>query len=356
MRHPHLQVLELIRSGERIVWATLIRTKGSTPQIPGSNTIFGNHGLITGTVGGGVMEAETGRLAAGMLDKGTCSLHRFNLDSEEGSEGAICGGEAEIVLDANPSINIHALESLKESLSRRLGGKLLTLVGKETEEGRRVERYWIEGADISSLPLQIRNLIGKAVRNLPEERSRSGPELEEIPVQAESPFEIAYVEHLHPLPRLIIAGAGHLGRALSHLGMLLDFEVTVIDDRPEYANPVNLPDADHIVVDDIGRSMEDVKPDSDTYCVIVTRGHLQDGYALRPLVGSGAAYVGMIGSRHKVGIMKKRFLDKGWATPEQWEGIHAPVGLPIGSKTVQEIAISIAGQLVEVRNKSIKKW
>ncbi|MGW8316357.1 MAG: XdhC family protein, partial [Bacteroidales bacterium] len=130
-----------------------------------------------------------------------------------------------------------------------------------------------------------------------------------------------------------------------------DFEVTVIDYRPEYAHASHLPDADHIVLKDIGEAMKGLDPDPDTYCVIVTHGHQHDGEALKPLIGSKAAYVGMIGSRHKVGVMKKEFIDKGWATPEQWSRIHAPIGLPIGSKTVQEIAFSIAVQLIQVRNK-----
>jgi xanthine dehydrogenase accessory factor len=157
------------------------------------------------------------------------------------------------------------------------------------------------------------------------------------------------------LPKLVIAGAGHVGKALSHLGRLLDFEVTVIDDRPEYANPANIPDADHLIVQDIGKAMRELDRGPDTYIVIVTRGHHHDGEALKPLIGSGAAYVGMIGSLHKVGVMKKRFLGEGWSTPEHWEEVYAPVGLAIGSQTVQEIAISIAAQLVAVRNKNQTK-
>jgi xanthine dehydrogenase accessory factor len=354
MGHLHLKVLELIRSGERFVWATLISSTGSTPQVPGSTALFCEKGLLSGTVGGGIMEADAGSLASGLLSKGDSNLYRFNLNSDQESDGAICGGEAHILLDASPSFHENALTALRDSLKKREGGKLLTLVGKESGNNRKIERYWIAGNDMSSIPLQIRNLVG----NAPVESqggTGSGSELLEIPLLPASLYEIAYAEFLYPLPRLIIAGAGHLGRALSHLGRLLDFEVTVIDDRPEYANPLNLPDADHILVDDIGRTMEGIMPDSDTYCVIVTRGHQQDSNALRPLIGSGAAYVGMIGSRHKVAVMKKRFLDAGWATPEQWDTLHAPVGLPIGSKTVEEIALSIAAQLVAERNKSFEK-
>ena len=74
---------------------------------------------------------------------------------------------------------------------------------------------------------------------------------------------------------------------------------------------------------------------------------------MKACIGSEAAYIGMIGSTHKIGIMKKQFIEEQWATPEQWASIYAPIGLDIGSKTVEEIAISIAAQLVEVRNKKI---
>ena len=152
---------------------------------------------------------------------------------------------------------------------------------------------------------------------------------------------------------VVIVGAGHVGRALAHLGALLDFEVTVIDDRAEYANRGNIPDGDQFIVDDIGPSVQQLAPGKDTYIVIVTRGHNHDAEALKPCIGSEAAYIGMIGSKHKVAVMKKQFIEKGWATVEQWSKIHTPIGISIGSKTVQEIAVSIAAELVQVRTQSL---
>ncbi|HER07969.1 MAG TPA: hypothetical protein ENO20_03570, partial [Bacteroides sp.] len=150
---------------------------------------------------------------------------------------------------------------------------------------------------------------------------------------------------------LIIAGAGHVGRALAHLGSLLDFEVTVVDDRKEYASRENIPDADHLVVRDVGQAMRELPIGDDTYVVIVNRSHNHDAEALKSCIGSGAAYVGMIGSRHKVASLRTLFLKEGWATADQWETIHTPIGIDIGSKTVQEIAVSIAAQLVKERNR-----
>ena len=162
---------------------------------------------------------------------------------------------------------------------------------------------------------------------------------------------MAFLQHIKPFPRLIIAGAGHIGKALAHLGSLLDFEVTVIDDRKEYAHAGNVPDADHLIVKDVGQAIQEQDTGPDSYVVIVSRGHEHDTEALKACIGSRAAYIGMIGSRNKVGVMKKKFLEEKWATPEQWSAIHAPIGIHIGSVTVQEIAISIAAQLVEVRNR-----
>jgi xanthine dehydrogenase accessory factor len=161
----------------------------------------------------------------------------------------------------------------------------------------------------------------------------------------------AFLEHIKPKLRLIIAGGGHIGQALAHLASLLEFEVTVVDDRSEFANTSIFPDADHLVVKDIGSAMSEMEYGPDSYVVIVTRGHRQDGEALKACIGSGAAYIGMIGSSHKVGIMKKLFISEQWASREQWASLHTPIGLNIGSQTVQEIAMSIAAQLVEVRNR-----
>ena len=161
---------------------------------------------------------------------------------------------------------------------------------------------------------------------------------------------LALLEPLFPSSQLVIAGAGHIGKALAHLGKLLDFEVTVIDDRIEFANKTNIPDADHIIVEDIGKAIMELGKSPDTYLVIVTRGHDDDAKALRPGINSGAAYVGMIGSKNKIEKMHRNFVENGWATEKQWSAIHTPIGLKILSKTVEEIAVSIAAELVLVRN------
>jgi len=335
MKGIHQQILKQIRSGSNLVLATVIRTTGSTPQKPGSSALFGEEGLLVGTVGGGMLEGEIQHVANSVLISGLSDTFYFNLDTKQGDEGSICGGDAMVLVDANPAAHLEAFEAMERSLSEREEGSLLTILSQKQSNGIVIQRYWIAQKEDH---LQLPSLDMELTTSLTSQYSgvfRTGfLEIElsspELPSQ-----EIAYLEQVRPMPHLIIAGAGHIGKALAHLGSLLDFEVTVIDDRPEYANSQHIPEATHLIVKDIGVAMEEVEKGPDTFIVLVTRGHQYDAEALKPCLGSQAAYVGMIGSRHKVGVMKKQFLKEGWATPEQWSHIHDPIGISIGSQTVQ---------------------
>ncbi len=283
--------------------------------------MFGDKGLIAGTIGGGQLEGDVEQIARKALISGSSGLYYFNLNTDAESPGAICGGETEVLVDANPDKHRPALEEMEQSLSKDSEGHICTIVSNKPGEDFSIEQMWISGRD---------------------------PGLDS---DEENPC--LFIEAIKPFPHLVIAGAGHVGKALAHLASLLDFEITIIDDRREYACLNNIPDADHFIVKDIGLAVSELELGPDTYLVIVTRGHSSDAEALKACIGSGAAYVGMIGSKHKVAVIKKQFFESGLATEEQWERIHTPIGIPIASHTVQEIAISIAAQLVSERAKKL---
>ena len=354
MKGIYHRVLEQIHHGSAIVVATVVRTSGSTPQKPGSAAIFCETGLLAGTVGGGFLEREVQHIAGNVLISGDSEQFYFNLDSEQGSSGAICGGQAEILVDANPSLHRAALEEMKDTLSERKDGFLLTGVSRKHAQGRTIKRYWIKSENPKDLPADMEQGFRNLIRDYLKLALKDGYTEIDLHTIPHHQFEMAFLEYIHPRPQLVIAGGGHIGKALAHFGSLLDFEVTVVDDRHEFANSDYIPDADHFVVAPSGQAFNELKTGPGTYIVIATRGHNHDGDALRACIGSGADYIGMMGSRHKVQVMRNQFLEEGWATPEQWSAIHAPVGLDIGSKTVQEIAISIAAQLVEVYNRKKK--
>lgn len=159
---------------------------------------------------------------------------------------------------------------------------------------------------------------------------------------------LVYIEPISPEPHLIIFGAGHVAKALSLLAKFSGFRVTVADDRPEFANNENLPDADHVLVGDFERVFSQISVDRNTYIVIATRGHRHDLEVLKDALRTEAYYIGLVGSKRKREVLFK-LLEKNGLTREDIQRVLVPVGLPIGSVSPQEIAVSIMAQIIQYR-------
>jgi len=336
MKNIYLQIPSNLNDLSEIVLATVTGTQGSTPQKPGSSALFNRNGLIAGTIGGGVLEGKVQEMASRIIETRNPVHHVFYLDaSAPGGEDTVCGGRISVLLDPDLARHNHVFREIRTCSEKRIPGILLTSVVNHGSEGISVEREWT--TDMAEY--------------LSAGSDNSGfREIRPLKASDETDMQI-FMEPVIPLPRLVIAGAGHIGKALSQIGKMIDFEVTVIDDRPEFANSSNLPFADRIITGPVGKSLEEIEKGSDTYIAIATRGHRDDGDALKACIGSDAAYIGMIGSKTKVALMKREFLDKRLATSEQWDRIHAPIGIDISSVTVEEIAVSIAAQLIQVRSR-----
>ena len=351
MRNIYLQILEQKNEISSLALATVTSTSGSSPQKPGSSALFNMSRLVAGTVGGGVFEGRVEKIARQAISAKKSVQYTYNLANDISAKNeAICGGTISALIDANLQNSVDVFEQLGASLGKGIPGVLITMVNPYSEQMVLVNRYWMSNEYTPDIPEELLSSIKPEVMAMLRAGDPSGYKQMYLSMPGEEPVSRFCLEAVFPLPRLVIAGAGHIGKSLAHLGNLLDFQVTVIDDRGDFANTVNIPDADHIVVGNIGESIRDIPKGRDTYVVIVTRGHADDAEALKQCIGSDAAFVGMIGSKHKVAAMKESFLANGWATPEQWNMVFSPVGLDIKSKTVEEIAVSIAAQLVLVRN------
>lgn len=158
-----------------------------------------------------------------------------------------------------------------------------------------------------------------------------------------------YVEQITGTPKLIIYGGGHISVPMAQLGKLLGFEVTVIDDRPEFATRERFKDADHLICSDYEQASTELKDYKNSYYVVVTPGHKKDLQSVRNILNHSYAYVGMIGSRTKVAKVQKALLEEGYSEKQRQE-LHAPIGLPIGGQTPAEIAVSIAAEIIKERN------
>ncbi|MBO0780213.1 MAG: XdhC family protein [Ktedonobacteraceae bacterium] len=159
-----------------------------------------------------------------------------------------------------------------------------------------------------------------------------------------------FFEVVLPEPRLIIAGAGYVAQRLAWLAENLDFRITVIDDRRDLANPQLFDKQVQLSFGDIPQSIREMEPDESSWIVIVTRGHHLDKDALRAALETNAAYIGMIGSPSKVRHIFKDLQKEGIAR-ERLERVHAPIGLDLGAETPDEIALSIAAEMVMLRKK-----
>lgn len=204
------------------------------------------------------------------------------------------------------------------------------------ETAARLAREQIQSGDIRLVRVSIDGVF------LGERRARRTQETELGTV------ELA-LEPMLPPDHLIIAGAGHIALPLAKLAGTLGFEVTVIDDRARFASPDRFPGAT-LLVDDFRTAIASQDIGRSTYLVLVTRGHEHDEATLQQVVGSDAAYIGMIGSRRRVLVVFERLRAMG--VPEQFiDRIYAPIGLDIGARTPEEIALAILAEIVTVKRR-----
>ena len=150
---------------------------------------------------------------------------------------------------------------------------------------------------------------------------------------------------------IFLVGGGHVAQAVAKLAAEVDFDVWVLDDRDRYASRERFPDAQRLIVGDIGPTLRDLVPTlTPNICaLVITRGHNHDEEALFHLATSACGYVGMIGSKRKIRLIYDDLIDRG-VSAEALAKVHAPLGLPIGSQTVPEIAVSIVAELIKWRN------
>lgn len=283
---------DLLDGGQKVALCLLVRAEGSTPASAGAVMLVDETAGTYGTIGGGCVEAELRQRVLPMMTAGQTGLLHFELDHDYGwDDGLICGGSIDVAV-ALPSDG-RRLQALADAYRRREPTELAVIV--EAGDGGRQQ----------------------------------------------------YVLELPPRPHLLIAGAGHIGRALCRLALEVDFDVAVFDERPGLLERY-ISDSARRVAGPIHETIVGEPIDHETYIVIVTRGHRHDEQVLKAVAERPARYIGMIGSPRKVKLTLDELREAG-VSEEALERVRAPIGLDIGSVTVSEIALSIAAQLVEVR-------
>lgn len=293
-------VISALEKGVPFTLGIIVGVKGSSPQKVGAKALFFEDGRIVGTMGGGCLEAEIRKRALEAIRTDESSQFDLLLDHDFGwDDGLICGGKVSCILLPNPAA---ALPVFRELAPRERA------------------RTWGINADF------------------------------QVVLCDESASAMLYRETVFPPEQLWIAGAGHVARAVAPLVELVDFKVTVFDDRPAMADARLFPLGTTLRTGYWEDLLAENFPAAPTLGLVLTRGHQHDALVLSNWIHKPFAFLGMIGSRRKKNIIFTRFVEEGIATREQMDRVFCPVGLPIGDVSVEEIALSIAAQLVQNRS------
>lgn len=338
----------LLLEDEPFVLATVVRTKGSTPQKPGAKLIVRRDGSTAGTLGGGCVEAEVWAKARVILEeKGQPQVCRFVLNEDlAAKDGLVCGGTMDILID--PIVDqpefLSVVDEILEAIEGRGDRALATHVALEGREDVRSARMFLrsDGSVVGSLG-------GEALDALAIKSA-----MESMPTGGESWIETeegsgVYVETYTNPATVVIVGGGHVGKAIYSVASFLDFRTIVVDDRERFANKERFPEAEVVVAESFDRGLRDLKLGPNHYVVVATRGHKLDDIALREAARSDAGYVGLLGSKRKAVLIFRDLIDQG-IPEERVREIRAPIGLDLGGRQPADIAVSIMAEILAVKN------
>jgi xanthine dehydrogenase accessory factor len=309
-------------------------------------------GSIDGTIGGGCLEAKVQGVAMGIFhrDRPT-SLEITLTEAEAARDGLICGGQAGIFVEpVEPGSNqADVYRAAAEAVRNGRNGVLVTLLSADGEvPAGPAWKCFVAGGRAAAGAID--GLDPEWVIELAKEADDSDKPLT---VKRSDPSSLARELELHlepvgPPEGLFIFGAGHVALPLARIAAMVGFDLTVIDDREEFANRERFPMAHRVMVRPFETVFEELDIDSRSYIVIITRGHNYDETVAAAALKTHARYVGMIGSKHKIKIVRRNLLAVG-LTEGEVDRLHAPIGIEIGSDTPEEIAVSIAAEIIKVR-------
>ncbi|RJR26571.1 MAG: hypothetical protein C4582_01545 [Desulfobacteraceae bacterium] len=334
------------------VLAKIIRQSGSSPRALGTSCVFRKDGSIIGTIGGGILEAMTSKAA---IDVAKTRMPRRIFFSLTGTQVAqtdmLCGGQVEIFLEPvakDSRLQADIIKKIKDTAREGGSGILATIVQEEAWGEGAVPKAFFEKTGLVTGCLNVGKDVVEAVRERMGDliRKRAYALLQGVDLDGGA-AEI-FLEPIvgdHPL---FVFGAGHVSRQVVPLASRVGFRVVVVDDREDFADPLQFPDASEVHALPFGGLMDRLGVGEESFLVIVTRGHMHDRDVLAQALRTKARYIGMIGSRRKRDAIYESLLEGGF-TREDISRVHCPIGIDIGAEIPEEIAVSIVAELIKIR-------
>jgi len=307
-----------LAAGNAAVLATVIDRAGSAPRGVGTAMVVSASGQ-TGTVGGGAMEFRVRQDALELLQKKACAIRTYEIHADASAQNS---GRVTV-------------------LFRPFSGESGRALCKETRDA-------LEAGREAYLVCQLMEACALESRVFSEEALREACGIDCAPEEASviSGEPGWLVEPLQPAPRVILFGGGHVAQCMARQLALLEYRIWVVEDREAFAKAELFPMAERVLLGDYDSVQAQLNIMRRDHGIVMSRGHETDEQILRWLLRSETDYIGCIGSRKKIALIKEHLLEYG-LTQAEIDRMHAPVGLAIGAETPAEIAVSIAAELIQ---------
>ncbi len=323
------------REGRPIALATVVETWGSAPRPAGAKMALTADGAIAGSVSGGCVESDVVEAGRKTLASGQPQLLHYGVsDDKAWSVGLACGGALDVYverLDAATFAPVHT------ALRAQTPVAVATVIqGAAAEVGRKIVLFE-DGRSTGAIDAAAFDATRDALSEGSSRRVRT--DSREI-----------FVDVLLPAPRLVIVGGVHIAIALVTLARALGYRIILVDPRVAFANAERFPHADEIVNDWPGAALARIAPDGSTAIAVLTHDPKLDDPALTAALRSRAFYVGALGSQRTQEARRARLREAG-LTDAELARLHGPIGLRLGGRSPEEIAIAILGEIVQTRNR-----
>ncbi len=340
----------LVSAGRKFAVATVVRTQGSTPQVVGAKLVVSDNEneRPRGTLGGGCVEADAILACRDILAGGKPSLRAYSLAEDLAwNTGLVCGGTMWILAEpAADATAIGGADVLPEFVAAIDSGPPLAVATLLERNG---------GADLSFSGRMIVRQDGQRAGSIADAGRASEVARHALKQLPHGTPRLVRIDDAHDLlvepvtgkPRLVIAGGGHVAQAIARQAQLLDFDVTILEDRPEFADPARFGGA-RVLSGHIPDTLASIDYGWSSYIVVATRGHKLDGDCILAAVKTPARYIGLLGSRRKAVLIAEMLREEG-ISAERIQSIRTPVGLDLGGRTPAEIALSVMAEITKER-------
>ena len=325
-------IAQRLRAGEDLVLVTVVASSGSTPRGAGSRMLISKTGRICGTIGGGAVEYRSEQLAQEVLQSRKSREQSFLLTKNDVQDlGMICGGDVQVFFHFLAAGDASVLALAEEAEALFAEGHDLWLVS-ELSAGGRLGLYSRERGFVG---IDAPEALLDAMRRRPVREELDGRDF--------------YVEQIQSSGRVLVFGCGHVAQALVPVLAKVGFRCVAMDDRPEFARADLFPDAADVRLIDFTNIAASVTITEEDYLCVMTRGHAFDAVVQAQAMQSPACYIGVIGSRKKIAGVTARLKEEYGFADADFERVTSPIGLAIRAETPEEIAVSIAAQLIALR-------